>query len=337
MKDISVFLGANSAEGFRSLYEEYIEGLAPGRLWILKGSAGCGKSGLMKRVADRAAEEGEAVIRVLCSGDPASLDGVCLPERGLALFDGTSPHVLEPELTGERGFYLDLSRFYIRPAEGLGHWEAACREHYRRAYRLLAAAGSAGAALPFPEESREAVTGRALAFARRNLPKGDGSGRVLRFFTDAVTCRGVLSLAETRRALAPRLISLRGDGARADLFLRTVLEEALRRGLSPVLCPDPLEPERIAHLLLPEAGLGLTSGEGDRRIRLDRLGPEPPEEERARRKEILRLRDALLSEALEELASAKEAHDALEEAAGPCIDFSGVTKEGDRILLEIFG
>ena len=115
------------------------------------------------------------------------------------------------------------------------------------------------------------------------------------------------------------------------------MEEALRRGLSPVLCPDPLEPERIAHLLLPEAGLGLTSGEGDRRIRLDRLGPEPPAEERAKRKEILRLRDALLSKALEELASAKKAHDALEAAAKPCIDFSGVTAEGDRILREIFG
>ena len=100
MKDISVFLGANTSRGFRSLYEEAVSGLAPERLYVLKGSAGCGKSGLMKRIADHAAERGRSVIRVLCSGDPDSLDGVALPELGFAFFDGTSPFKL-PHQQGE--------------------------------------------------------------------------------------------------------------------------------------------------------------------------------------------------------------------------------------------
>ena len=127
MKDISIFLGANTARGFRSLYEEYIGSLDLRRLYVIKGSAGCGKSGLMKRVSERAAGMGLGCVRVLCSGDPDSLDGVLIPERGIAFFDGTSPHVLEPALTGQQGFYLDLSRFYTSPAMGLETPDAAYR------------------------------------------------------------------------------------------------------------------------------------------------------------------------------------------------------------------
>ena len=161
MKEISIFLGANTGRGFRSLYEEYIGSLTPERLYILKGSAGCGKSGLMKRVAARAAQGGQRVIRVLCSGDPDSLDGVVLPEAGIAFFDGTSPHVLEPALTGERGFYADLSRFFTSPAEGLEAWEEAYREHYRKAYRFLAAAGSLEEVCRCDSETRAAIVRRA--------------------------------------------------------------------------------------------------------------------------------------------------------------------------------
>ena len=143
MKDLSIFLGANTGRGFRSLYDETIDSLDPERLYILKGGAGCGKSSLMKRVAAEGSARGLRVLRILCSGDPDSLDGVFLPDLGAALFDGTSPHVLEPDLVGQRGFYVDLSRFITAPAGDLRGWSEAYRAHYRKAYRYLSAADSA--------------------------------------------------------------------------------------------------------------------------------------------------------------------------------------------------
>ena len=80
MTDISIFLGANTGCGFRSLYDEYIGSLDLRRTYVLKGSAGCGKSSLMKRMAAHAAGIGTPAVRVLCSGDPDSLDGLVLPE-----------------------------------------------------------------------------------------------------------------------------------------------------------------------------------------------------------------------------------------------------------------
>ncbi len=337
MKEISIFLGANTGRGFRSLYEEFIGSLTPERLYIIKGSAGCGKSGLMKRVAARAAEAGQRVIRVLCSGDPDSLDGVVLPEAGIAFFDGTSPHVLEPGLTGQKGFYADLSRFFTSPAEGLEAWEKAYREHYRKAYRYLAAAGSVEDVLPCAGETRAAVARRAEALAARTLGRGRGEGRVLRCYTDAFTCRGLVSLTESRRALAPRLVALTGSREETDLFLQTFLRAAGERGREAVLCPDPLDERRIAHLLLPELGFGITTGEGDRRIHLEKLGPPPSEGEKAEARELDKLRSSLLALAQKELALAKEDHDRLEAAVAPHVDFSGVTAYTEELISRVFG
>ncbi len=337
MKDLSVFLGANSADGFFSLYDECIAAWDPGRLWILKGSAGCGKSGLMKRVADRAAEAGEDVVRVVCSGDPDSLDGVYLPGRSVALFDGTAPHVLEPKLPGQQGFYLDLSRFFTCPAAGLQTWTEAYREHYRRAYLLLSCAERILAVSVCPEEGRSAIRQRAQALGRRRLKRLGGGGSCQRIFADAFTCRGLVSFPDTLRSPGSQLLSLTGGPERGDVFLRTLLETAMARGHRAILCPDPLQPGRIAHLILPDAQLTVSTGPGDRRIHLEKLGPAPGAQEKQEERERSLLRDALLAAAREELRRAKADHDRLEAAALPCIDFSGVEAETRRILGEIFG
>ena len=89
---IQYFLGANSPQGFYSLYPELLAPEQASVIYILKGGPGCGKSTLMRQVAARAEEEGETVEYILCSGGPGSLDAVLLPGRRAALVDGTAPH-----------------------------------------------------------------------------------------------------------------------------------------------------------------------------------------------------------------------------------------------------
>ena len=109
MKSATFFLGANSAGGFASLYPEWTG--ACRRVWYLKGGPGCGKSGFMKTLAEGMEAAGVSCRRILCSGDPGSLDGVAFPD-GTAYVDATAPHVLEPRLPGAAGRYLDLGAFY---------------------------------------------------------------------------------------------------------------------------------------------------------------------------------------------------------------------------------
>lgn len=106
--ELTYFLGANSFGGFASLYEDLTASPDVSRLYILKGGAGCGKSSFMKRIADAAAERGLSVERVLCSGDPSSLDGVFIPALRLAYVDGTAPHAAVP--TADGGGYSRLKR-----------------------------------------------------------------------------------------------------------------------------------------------------------------------------------------------------------------------------------
>lgn len=86
------FAGANSGEGFRSLFAEMVDIEDTYDFMVLKGGPGVGKNTFMREVARAMEAAGTAVERLWCSGDPDSLDGVVLPELRCAVVDGTSPH-----------------------------------------------------------------------------------------------------------------------------------------------------------------------------------------------------------------------------------------------------
>ena len=88
---VRYFLGANTPDGFYSLFQHLLPVEEAKTLYILKGGPGCGKSTLMNRLSRTAQELEEPVEEILCSGDPDSLDGVIFPQRRVALVDGTFP------------------------------------------------------------------------------------------------------------------------------------------------------------------------------------------------------------------------------------------------------
>ena len=55
-KQVAFFLGANTPSGFYSLYDQMLEPEKAQRVFLLKGGAGCGKSSLMRRVAEKLEE-----------------------------------------------------------------------------------------------------------------------------------------------------------------------------------------------------------------------------------------------------------------------------------------
>ena len=143
--EVQYFLGANSPTGFYSLYDQMIDRAKARRLYILKGGPGCGKSTLMRRVAERAKAAGQEVEYILCSGDPDSLDAVILPGMELAVADGTAPHVIEPDYPGVVEQYVNLGDCY-RPGleevrQGILAATKDYKAGYRSSYRCLGAAG----------------------------------------------------------------------------------------------------------------------------------------------------------------------------------------------------
>lgn len=342
------FLGANTGAGFVSLYPEFSAAETDAFFWYIKGGPGNGKSTLMRRAAERVEEAGLAVEYILCSGDPDSLDGIYIPEKKLGYVDATSPHVQEPAVPGASGKYLDLGAFY-RPipsekAEEMQRLFAAYRREYARAYDMLRAAmlvspGSVPNAVT--EDVKARVRVRALASSAKLLRRSETEYEKRRFLS-AYTCRGAVLLSETAASFG-QVYTLDNELGLADEFLQTALERARTVGAARIVCPDPVDPEKLAALILPEDGLSLVAVSGDfrfggkaaRHYRLDAAA----ELSDAQRKEVRRaaaLRRSLAAEACSALRRAKELHDELEAEYHPFVDFRALTRFEQKHLEKFF-
>lgn len=350
MLQTNYFLGANSPTGFYSLYDELS---ALDRLYILKGGAGCGKSSLMKRVAKHAQAAGLDTQLILCSGDPDSLDAVILPEKGVGVVDGTAPHVVEAGCPGAVETYLDLSRFYDHAAlqavkADLIATTAEYKGHYKQAYRCLGAAGELHRNLMDSADSaelRQRLQKRAGGILGRELKKtGQNGGTSERRFLSAVTHKGQIYLWDTVTALADRVYELSDSHGLAHHLLSPILNAALAAGYDVVACPDPMAPDRLAHLILPDLSLAFVTSTADapwphrphRHLRLDAMAEETLRQtSKPRLRFTKKVSDALTADGISNLAQAKAAHDRLEQLYNPHVDFEGVYATADKLAEEM--
>jgi len=341
------FLGANSAQGFHSLYGGFGEDLF---LHVIKGGPGTGKSTLMRRLGAEAEQRGLDVEYLLCSGDPDSLDGLCIPALRQAWIDGTAPHVREPSVFGADGDYVNLSRFCRLPLPAcdraaIAHLHRAYRDTYRRAYACLAAAGRLRrAAVPaFPDcGAAEKAERRVLGILRRHTRARTGRGQLQKRFLSALSCRGKLRLSDEVEKLCKLFYSLDDALLLAGPTLLRAAGEAVGRGLDVILCPSPLEPDVPEAVLLPQDGLALLSGggwelPGQRHVRLDALVPAALlQEHRASIRGCRRLAQGALDAGLDALARAKEQHDELELLVRPHMDFAALGSFTERLVRDAF-
>ncbi|WP_418791577.1 PRK06851 family protein [Phosphitispora sp. TUW77] len=106
-----MFPGGNTSQGFYSYYDNIIEPDAK-RIFVIKGGPGVGKSTLMRAIGETMFDKGYSVEFHCCSSDNSSLDGVCIPEIGIAMLDGTAPHVVDPKNPGAVDEIVHLGDFW---------------------------------------------------------------------------------------------------------------------------------------------------------------------------------------------------------------------------------
>ncbi len=354
---VQYFLGANSPSGFYSLYDQLIAPEAARAIYILKGGPGCGKSTLMRRVAAQIQQTGEAVQYILCSGDPDSLDAVVFPGLGVALVDGTAPHVVEPKYPGVVESYVNLGDCYDKEALGdLRREIMGCMKGYKgcyqRAYRCLGAAAEIEAdvrATLLTEALEQRLAKRAKGILSREvkLRKGVQPGQVQQRFLGAITHKGPICLYDTAAAQCQRIYELTDRYGLAHTMLSHLLSGAVNAGYDVVACPDPMAPDRLAHVLIPQLSLAFLSSSSGlpcpldafRRVRLDSMADqEILRRSRPRLRFSQKVSSALVEEAVDSLAQAKAMHDELEALYNPYVDFDRVNATAqaiaDEILLE---
>ena len=352
--DIQYFLGANAPGGFFSLYDQLLPPEQAQVIYILKGGPGCGKSTLMRRIGGWAGEAGLETECILCSGDPDSLDAVILPGLGAAIVDGTAPHVVEPKYPGAVERYVNMGDCYdgeaLRPLKGeIMDCMRGYKGCYQRAYRCLDAAAE------IMEDQRSALctellsqklAKRAAGILSRELPRRASArpGQVKQRFLGAVTHQGTVCLYGTAQAQCDKIYILSDSCGLAHELLLPLLTGAVERGFAVVACPDPMAPDRLAHLLIPQLELAfLTALPGcsfpEKPYRCIRLEAAADEELLRRNRPRLRFAKkvsaALVEEAVSSLSQAKAMHDDLEGIYNPHVNFALVEEFAQKLWREL--
>ena len=248
--------------------------------------------------------------------------------------------MIEAVYPGASSLYLDMGTFLDAGAlekhlPEIVDLNRRYKALYAEAYAFLSAAG------PLLPENAAGLRGEAEAakidkklvgLAARELKRLSKPAKVSHRFLSAYSCRGRVFFRESIDALCDRVCTLDNALGFGRYYLERLAAIAAENGYDAVLCHDPLEPEKLEAVLLPEAGLAFLALEKPeasclkpwRHFRLDTLADR---ETVARKKTLLRARrresGALLDSAMETLARAKALHDELEAVYRGHVDFSG--------------
>lgn len=351
------FLGANTPNGFYSLFDELYEPEDGWHLYIIKGGPGTGKSTLMKHVAAECDKRGLYCERIYCSSDPSSLDAVIIPHKKISICDGTPPHTVEPRFPGISETFVDLGRcrddkkLRENAAKIIALTLENSREH-KKCIGFLKAASAVSNNIK--ANILPAVDGVKLqkfseSLAARELGTASGErGRIRRRFLDAPTPSGIAVFYNTFTDMCDRRIVLDDSfGLAAGAILRIMTIEASSRGYSVIECLSPMSPDGAPFaVILPEIGLGFITAdrrhacpfEASRTVNCSRF-LYTDEIKRLKNRIVFAKKtyDEFISEALKRLKNAKELHDKLEKYYIEAMDFGKVKRMSAEICREIFG
>lgn len=326
------FAGANTRYGFRSIFDECVKDV--GRLFILKGSSGCGKSTFMRRVAGQAEKRGMRCELIRCSADADSLDGVIVRDADIAVLDGTSPHIMDVKYPCVRESLVNLGDFWdverlLPQRERIIALTDKKSAHYANAYKCLSALGSV-------EELKTKTASAALSITKLDETVFSiaekaikGRGRERRLFASAFTAGGTntLPVFDSVKRL------YRVNGYLASTLLNSLYRVAKERGCgftASLSVPDPEQPDSLYFdetetliTLLPEPPCALA--EEDKSISCARFSDNAVLSSlRTRLRGLDKLAAELAFEARSELAFAKRCHNELESIYIPAMDFGRV-------------
>lgn len=262
--------------------------------------------------------------------------------------------MVEPKYPGAVERYVNMGDCYDKQAlwplrKEIMDCMAGYKGCYQRAYRCL------GAAAEIMEDQRatlitdalsQKLAKRAKGILSREVPrrKTEEPGRICQRFLGAVTHQGPVCLYGTALAQCGRIYALSDSCGLAHELLLPLLTGAVERGFDVVACPDPMAPDRLAHLLIPQLELAfLTALPGcsfpEKPYRCIRLEAAADEELLRRNRPRLRFAKkvsaALVEEAVSSLSQAKAMHDDLEGIYNPHVNFALVEEFAQKLWREL--
>lgn len=352
-----LFPGANSAYGFYSYYDQ-LYGPTFEKVFIFKGGPGTGKSSLLHKIGEAVLGDGFDVEYHYCSAAPHCLDALVIPGAGVALLDGTAPHVVDPRYPGTLEEIINLGAFWDE-SRLARHKEDICKlvdeigGLYRKAYVYLAAAkGYRDAADSYYHKGNHfyiiALDNLTLElveeiFGGRHIYRKEA--RMRRLFASAITSRGTVHHLENLLNPVSLIFVLRGaDGASKKNIMQIVAQAALIRGFYVEAFHCALDPRQIDHLIIPELEVALINSMEPhcpdlahlyREFDTGRFAAKLPADEVKEKNGFYQQYELALQKAVAFLRKANEQHDELERYYVPAMRYESIDALGEELLEKI--
>lgn len=342
------FAASNSARGFKNYFDDIFKSRDVGRLFIIKGGPGTGKSRFMKEAAKAAEKNGYDVEYFYCSSDPDSLDGVLIGGGLCAITDGTPPHSMDPSYPGCVDEIIDLGAFWDEDALTSRRRDIIAltdkkKRAYRDAYRFLEASNLVSAEIrgevydTVDRKKMRAAVDR--LFSR--LPDGNCFEKKIRIL-NSVGMKGEVGFDTFIRKAKYRYYII-DTAETAYLMLAEIYRKAVEKKLPVYLSFAPVEPDCLDGIYFPMLKTAfctvkkkMENNENEKTINMARfIKADQFAAVKGKVKFSFRCRDALLDEAKDRLKLASEAHFALEDIYVSAMDFDKKEKASEEYINKI--
>lgn len=263
-----MFPGGNTSEGFYSYYQYILGQTEASTIICLKGGPGTGKSSLMKDIGTYFSEKGEDVDYFWCSSDPDSLDGVLLRQKKIAVLDGTSPHIVDPQNPGAVDTILHLGEYWngevirqykshiMQSNQKIRRWFGYAYNSLKGASALMDSITCTYNEMMTPGELyREGAGIINRELSRHPITLSEGKRK--KYFASAITPKGLINhLPSIIKGYETIYCFMAPVGFRTDSVLKTISENTVHRGFITEEFYCPMMPgSKIEHLLIPELSL----------------------------------------------------------------------------------
>ncbi|MDD2503465.1 MAG: PRK06851 family protein [Clostridia bacterium] len=264
-----MFPGGNTTRGSYFMFENMIQP-ATNRIFIIKGGPGVGKSTFINSISREMIDRGYDVEHHHCSTDPDSLDGMVIPQLGVALLDGTSPHIFDPSCPGALDEIVNFGEYWdeniLKPhMEEVQEINKRGSMHFKTAFHILKQSKMAyDQSKWYVEESIDKPKyNRIQRFLVESVLEGmvpnyETAPKARHLFASALTPKGIVDFKDTLISRDMKVYSIKGQpGTGVKEMIERVAKAAEEMGLYTEQYHCPFEPDRLDMLIITAARIAV--------------------------------------------------------------------------------
>ena len=335
------FPGGNTSCGFLSFYDQILKKDSIGKIAIIKGGPGTGKSTFMKKIGATLEKNGEFLDYLHCSSDFHSLDGLYLPKYNAAIIDGTAPHIVDARYPASSDIVLNFCDFINESEMGKSKKEIKelndeISEKFKIAYEYLGAAKNVSGAMELKSGKNldeHEITNTAYNISKRLIDYMN-TGTKKDFFLSAITPLGLKNYIDF--AFSDRYV-IKLDCQVGDCgyrILEKIISFCQNGNVDMEIYYCPLKPEKPEHIIFPNADTVITTGNtyhsynnADEVIYFSDFAKNDYDNSKEQA-----MYDELISASVKSISEAKQLHDKLEKFYINNFDFSKLKSMEERVL-----